>query len=238
MSPEKALYLLDSYKKEFETKIKSAKDKFVVLEQTAFYPNSGGQPNDTGKLIAENGTEYHVVFVGKFNNEISHEVDKEGLGTGQKVKGFIDWERRYRLMKYHTASHILSTLITKETGAVITSNQLSEEKARIDFSLEKFDRELLQSFEQKANDIIGQNLDVELKILPREEALKVPTLFKLAKAFDESIQQVRIVELKGLDVQACGGCHVKNTSEIGKIEIFKMDNRGKGRKRIYFRLKE
>ncbi len=238
MNPEKALYLLDTYKKEFESTVKSAKEKFIVLEQTVFYPNSGGQPHDTGKLVAQTGEEYKVVYVGKFEGEISHEVDKPGLKPGDKVKGMIDWERRHNFMRYHTASHILSGLMHKEAGAEITGNQISEEKARIDFALPDFDRQLLESFEQKANEIIGKSLAVELKLLEKSEALKIPEIFRLRKAFDDSIEKIRIVEIKGFDLQACGGCHVKNTSEISPIEIFSLENKGKDRKRVYFRLKQ
>lgn len=237
METNPAIYLLDPYKKEFESIVKSAKGKFIVLEQTAFYPNSGGQPHDTGKIIAQNSKEYNIVYVGKFNGEISHEVCKEGLKPGEKVKGFIDWERRYRFMRYHTASHILSTLLHQQTGADITGTQISEDKARVDFALPSFDRTLLNSLEQKTNNIIRKALPSEFRLVPKEQAMAIPEIFRLRKAFDDSIKEIRLVEIKGFDMQACGGCHVKNTSEIGEIEIFNLENKGKDRKRVYFRIK-
>jgi misacylated tRNA(Ala) deacylase len=231
-----ALYLLDPYKKEFFSTVKSVHGKFVVLEETAFYPNSGGQPFDTGKMFC-NEYEYNVVNVEKSDGQISHELDREGLHVGDEVKGIIDWDRRYLLMKYHTAAHILSTLIHEATGAQITGNQLGIEKSRVDFSLQEFDRNLMHSFESKVNTLILNALPIHFKILPREEAFKIPALLKLRKAFDESIQEIRIVEIDNFDIQACGGCHVHNTCEIGEVEIIDLENKGKDRRRIYFRIK-
>ncbi|RJQ16906.1 alanyl-tRNA editing protein [Candidatus Woesearchaeota archaeon] len=229
-----ALYLEKPYEKEFTSNVKSANGKFIVLEQTLFYPNSGGQPFDTGTLTDEEGNTYQVVFVGKFNGEISHEVDKEGLQAGQTVKGSIAWERRYILMRYHTASHVLSSLIHKETGAEITGNQLDTEKSRVDFSLESFDRDIMMGFEEKTNEILRKDIPVISKFLPREEAFQIPSLVKLRKAFDASIQTIRVLDIQGVDIQACGGTHVKNLKEIGQIKIIQLENKGKDRRRLYF----
>lgn len=232
-----AVYLKDPYQKELETTIKSVKDKFVVLDETIFYPQSGGQPHDTGTIIAEDGTEYKVVYAGKFNNEISHEVDKPGLTTGEKVRCRIDWERRYKFMRYHTAAHLLSAIMKAETGAEITGNNISVEKARIDFSLPSFDRDLLAGLQEKANRKIMEEGIVETTILPREEAMKIHDVFRLRKAFDKTIQEIRIVKISGTDIQACGGTHVKDLKEIKGITIINLENKGKERKRIYFVLR-
>ncbi|MGM5484281.1 MAG: alanyl-tRNA editing protein AlaXM [Nanobdellota archaeon] len=233
----KALYMEDSYLKEFNTKVKKADGKYIVLEETAFYPKSGGQPFDTGKIIDEEGNEYKVVFTGKFDGEISHEVDKEGLSEGKNVKGIIDWERRYKLMRAHTASHILSAVFHNEAGAKITGNQLDLEKSRVDFSLEDFDRNRIDEYAEKANEIINRNIDVKTYFLDREEAMKIPGMVKLAGALPPSVKELRIVEIGDIDKQADGGTHVKNTEEIGEIEIIKADNKGKNNRRVYFRLK-
>ncbi|MDD5331863.1 MAG: alanyl-tRNA editing protein [Candidatus Nanoarchaeia archaeon] len=227
-------YLIDSYRHEFETKIKSADSKNVILEQTYFYPNSGGQLNDLGTIEAEDRETYNVVFVCKKDGNISHEVDKEGLKEGTKIKCRIDWKRRHLLMRYHTASHILSQFLFKETGALITGNQLDLDKSRIDFSLENFDRDLMMSFESKVNEFLSKNTEVKTYFLPREKAMELPTISKLAKGLSEDIKEIRIVEIKNFDMTACGGTHVKNTSEIGKIKITKLDNKGGDRRRIYF----
>jgi len=231
------LYLLDCYLKEWDAIIAKVKGKYIVLDQTAFYPNAGGQPYDTGTMATEDGRSFKVVYAGKFSGEISHEVDNEGLKLGDKVHCKIDWDRRHVFMRYHTACHVLDKVIFDDCGADITGNQIGLDKTRMDFSLEDFSPEKVKIFEKRANEIIQQNIPIELELLPREEAEKKhPDLFRLAKGFPEHIKEIRTVTLKDLDTQACGGTHVKNTSEIGRIEIFKRENKGKNNRRIYFRL--
>jgi misacylated tRNA(Ala) deacylase len=229
----KTLYLLDCYMKEFETTIKSVNEKFVTLEETAFYPNSGGQPNDTGKI-----NDYNVVYVGKFKGEISQEVDKEGLKPGDKVKCTIDWDRRYKLMRYHTAAHILANVINKNTGAMITGNQLSLEKARIDFCVEDYNPEELQNYVNEANEIVKRELPVKLSIISREEAIKNlgENISMLAKGLPESVKEIRIVKIEGYTEEACGGTHVANTKEVGPLTFLKSQNKGKNNRRVYFSL--
>ncbi|NYT19364.1 MAG: alanyl-tRNA editing protein [Methanosarcinales archaeon] len=230
-----ALYLRDCYIREFEATVTSVKDdKFVILDRTAFYPQSGGQPNDTGVLISE-GKEYKVVFVGKFDGQISHEVSEPGLKEGDKVKGIIDWDKRTLFMNYHTASHILSAIIHNETGAKISGNQIAEDKTRVDFNLENFDRDQIGSYEAKVNEVIDRAIDVKIDILPREEALTIPSVVKLKDAFPPEVEEIRVIRIPDIDDQACGGTHVKNTREIPHIEIFKAENKGKNNRRIYFR---
>ncbi|MDK2892818.1 alanyl-tRNA editing protein AlaXM [Methanohalophilus sp.] len=230
-----AIYLKDCYLKDFEATVESVTDdKYVILDRTAFYPQSGGQPHDTGKLI-HNGKECKVVFTGKFSGKISHEVAECNLKPGDHVKGIIDWDRRYLFMKYHTACHILSAIIHNETGAKISGNQIGEEKTRVDFNLEKFDREQISSYQEKVNEIIDRNIDVNIEFLPRDEAFDIPSMVKLKDAFPPDVQEIRIINIGDIDTQACGGTHVKNTAEIPHIEIFKVENKGKNNRRIYFR---
>jgi len=236
---QKPLYMEDNYMKEFDAIVKEVnQDKFIVLDNTAFYPNSGGQPHDTGKLITESGEEYDVVYVGKFSGQISHEVDKKGLKQGDKVKGVINWERRYKLMRSHTASHILCSIFHKEAGALITGNQLDVDKSRVDFSLENFDRDRINEYVMKTNEIIKKGLDIKTYFLKKDEAMKIPGIVKLAGALPPDVEELRIVEIKGVDIQADGGTHVKNTKEINGMKIVKMDNKGKNNRRIYFELVE
>jgi len=230
------LYLNDCYLKEFEATIESVKDnKYVVLDKTAFYPNSGGQPYDTGVFI-RHGEEFPVVYVGKFGDVISHEVSKPGLKSGDKVTGKIDWDRRYILMRYHTAAHLLSEVIHKEIGARITGNQLNTDKGRIDFDLENYDRDKLIEYIAQANEIIQKELPVKTYFLEREEAFKNPDLFSLKNVLPPEVKELRIVEIEGFDTKACGGTHVKNIKEIGKIEFLKAENKGKNNRRLYFKL--
>ena len=232
----KALFLIDSYLKETQAKVVSVKDgKCVILNQTIFYSKGGGQPYDTGKIIK--GKEiYNVVYVGKFSGEISHEVDHAGLQAGDEVTCFLNWDRRYKLMRSHTAAHVLASLLNKETGALITGNQLEEDHVRFDFSLEKFDRELLEEYLEKANKLFGTDVAVKWYELPREEAMKISGIVKMASAFPPDLPVLRIVEITGVDKQADGGTHVRNLKEIGKIELIKTENKGKNNRRIYFKL--
>jgi misacylated tRNA(Ala) deacylase len=245
-----ALYFRDSYLKEFEATIeKIIDDKFVVLDRTAFYPESGGQPNDTGKLIRiSDGSEFQVLYVGKFEGYISHEIDSTkiastaenisgGLKAGDKVKGIIDWDQRYRFMRMHTATHIVANVIEKETGAQITGNQLGLDQSRVDFSLEAFDRDKFAEYEKIANELIALNCPVTFYLVSRKEAEeKLSRLTTLAKGFSDDIKEVRLVEIEGVTIEACGGAHVKNTSEIKGIKIIKLQNKGKNNRRMYFTL--
>ncbi|MFH1174860.1 MAG: alanyl-tRNA editing protein AlaXM [archaeon] len=231
---EDLLYIQHPYDKEFDATVVNIIDgKKIVLDRTLFYPEGGGQPFDTGTLECD-GKKFAVVAVKKREGKAVHEVDAEGLHTGDYVHGSIDWERRYKFMRMHTASHLLSILIHNETGAEITGNQLGLDKSRVDFSLEQFDRNFMSSFEEKANAIIAQHVPVRSDVMPREEAMQIPDIFRLRKAFPDHIQQLRIVTIDGLDQQACGGTHLQDLSEIGSIKILDLENKGKERRRMYF----
>ena len=233
-----ALYLEDAYIKEFEAEVISVKDdKYVVLDKTYFYAKGGGQPHDTGKLTKD-GEEFNVVYVGKFDGKISHEVDKPGLKQGDKVKGILDWDRRYKLMRSHTSAHVVSAVFSKKVNALITGNQLALDKIRIDFNIEDFDRDLIDECFKESNELIEKDLEVRHYVLPREEAVKIPAVFKLAKGFPESIKEIRIVEIGDFDKQADGGTHVKSLKEVGKLEFLKAENKGANNRRVYYKLVE
>ncbi|MBI3033850.1 alanyl-tRNA editing protein [Candidatus Woesearchaeota archaeon] len=231
------LYLKDCYLREFDATIISADGREIELDRTAFYAASGGQPDDTG-ILSCNNEDYVVGSVRKDKGRIIHHVDRDGLKAGDKVHGQVDWTRRYIHMRYHTASHVLSGVIFKETGAEITGNQIAADKTRIDFDLENFDREKIKGYEQKANQILAENHPVVIKYLPREEAVKIPSVTKLAKGLPEIIRDIRIVSVEGFEQEACGGTHLKNTGEADQIEIIGAENKGKSNRRIYFRLRE
>lgn len=229
-----ALYLKDSYLKECDATVFSVKEgKYVVLDRTIFYPKGGGQPCDTGK-IARGNEIFRVVFVGKFSGEISHEVDQAGLREGDKVHCSIDWEHRYKLMRSHTAAHLFASLLCTGTGALVTGNQLEEDKIRFDFSLERFDPDVLREYIDKANALFSKDIQVKWYELPREEALKIPGVVKMAEAFPPEIPCLRVVEIVGVDRQADGGTHVKNLNEVGQIKLIKTENKGKHNRRVYF----
>jgi len=229
------LFMDDCYLKEADALVKSVAEKFIVLDKSIFYPNGGGQPSDTGKLIRE-GEEFNVVFAKKLGSDISLEVDKEGLREGDQVRQVLDWNRRFRLMRMHTAAHIVSGVFHKESGAKITGNQIDIEKTRIDFDLESFDREKIDDYIAKSNEIIEKDLPIKIYSMPRLEAEKDESLARLAKGLPEGIQEIRIVDIEGFDRQADGGTHVKSTGEVGKIKFLKADNKGAARRRVYFKL--
>ncbi|MDI9393911.1 MAG: alanyl-tRNA editing protein AlaXM [Euryarchaeota archaeon] len=239
------LYFLDCYLKEFEASVeKVTGGKYIVLDRTAFYPESGGQPNDTGKLIRESdGAEFEVVYAGKFNGDISHEIafagetGSECLKAGDKVKGVIDWDRRYRHMRMHTATHVIANVIEREAGAQITGNQLGLDQSRVDFSLDAFDRGKFSEYEKIANEVIAGNHPVNFDLVSRKEAEeKLSRLTTLARGFSEEVTEVRLVEIEGVTIEACGGTHLKNTGEIKGIKIEKLQNKGKSNRRMYFTL--
>lgn len=231
-----ALYLQDSYMKECDANVVSVKDgKYVILDRTIFYPKGGGQPWDTGKIVKEDKT-YHVVYVGKFSGEISHEVDSKGLKKDDRILCVLDWERRYKLMRSHTAAHVFASLLCTGTGALVTGNQLEEEKVRFDFSLEEYDPEILAKYVNEANQLFKRDVPVKTYWLPREEAMKIPGVVKMAEAFPPNIPNLRIVEIVGVDKQADGGTHVKNLREVGNIRVLKTQNKGRNNRRVYFTL--
>lgn len=237
----KALYHKDSYLKEFTATITEVNTNetgdpvFIVLDQTAFYPTGGGQPHDTGTLTKD-GKAYHVVFVGNFNGNVSHQIDLPGLQPGDVVHGKIDWERRYMLQRMHTACHVLSSIFITQAGALITGNQLGIDQSRIDFSLDNFDREKIQEYIDKANQALATNQNVEVSFMPRAEAEKIPELSKLAMGLKQGVSEIRLIKIGDIDTQADGGTHVHNTKEVGSIELVKCENKGKANRRLYFRL--
>ncbi len=233
---KQALYLTDSYLKEWTAKVTSAEGNLVCIDPTAFYPSGGGQPSDKGIIIGSAGKAFSVLSVSKRDGEIYHELDSYGLKPGETVSCSLDWERRYKLMRMHTATHILCAVIHRHTKALITGNQLDADKTRVDFNLEDFDKEKIHAYAGEANEIISKGLPVRIYFMKREEALSLPSVVKLANSLPPQTGELRIVEIPGVDLQADGGCQVKNTSEIGKIKIAGTENKGKSNRRIYFTL--
>lgn len=229
----RGLYINDSYLKSFEARVEEVADgKFALLEKTAFYPNSGGQPHDKGVFVRD-GETFPVCYVGLFDGKISHELGREGLVAGDEVTGTIDWDRRYLFMRSHTACHLLSAVIFRETGAMITGNQIGEDRSRVDFSLEEFDRSKLAEYVDEVNEIIKDDRAVKTAVLPRDEAMTIPDLVRLAKEVPDR-EEMRVVEVDGIDLQACGGTHVRRTGEIKGIKMLKAENKGKSNRRVYF----
>lgn len=230
------LYLDDTYLKECDAIVTNVSDsKYVALDQTVFYPKGGGQINDVGEMTRD-GEVFNVVYVGKFSGEVSHEVDRPGLKVSDRVHCRIDWDRRYRMMRSHTAAHVLITILCNKTNALVTGNELILEKSRFDFNLENFDRDIFMSCIDEANEIFKKDIPVKTYELPREEALKIPGMIKMAEALPPQVSELRIVEIEGIDKQADGGTHVRNLREVGQIEFLKAENKGKNNRRVYYRI--
>ena len=228
----KTLYMDDCYLKEFDAEITEVIDEqHVVLNQTAFYPQGGGQPCDYGTL-----NDIKVIEVKKKDGKILHTLDQPGLKQGDKVHGVIDWDRRYKLMRMHTAAHLLSHVFYEETKCLITGNQLDIDKSRVDYSIENFERETFEECINKANQLIKTNAPIKISYIPREEAMKIPTISRLANASPPAIKILRIVEIENIDLQADGGTHVSKLGEVGEIKLLKINNKGKNNRRLYFSL--
>jgi len=227
------LFWHDMYLREFDAKVESVDVSGVKLDRTAFNPRGGGLVSDVGKL---NGAD--VVEVVKKDEAIYHVLGVgASLSQGDVVHGVIDWERRHRVMRMHTTAHILSAVVNRETGALITGNQISPDESRIDFSLEAFDREKFGDYVRMANEAARSGAEVRTFFMKREEALRTPGFVKLAGALPPAVEELRIVKIGEIDTQADGGVHVKNTSEIGEVVVNRIENKGKSNRRLYFSLK-
>ena len=236
------LYQMDSYLQEFNSTVYNidSENNSLMLRQTAFYPGGGGQPPDRGWLTI--GTKpFEVERARKIGPDIVHIIhgDILELEIGSSVAGKIDWDRRYQLMRTHTAMHILCGVIFRDYGASVTGGSMEPMAGRMDFEFETMHKDLVQEIESAINKEVDKARPVRVDILPREEAFQIPDLIRTKiNLLPEGIQQVRVVEINGLDIQADGGTHVKNTSEVGKIEIVDYKSKGKINKRIYVRLSD
>ncbi|QQG49567.1 MAG: alanyl-tRNA editing protein [archaeon] len=218
------------YLAEFDAVVVSAEGNRVVLDRTAFNPKGGGLVSDTGVLGASK-----VVEAVKEGDEVVHLVEGDlGAGKGAGVRGAIDWGRRHRIMRMHTAAHLLSAVVNRETGALITGNQISPDESRVDFNLEDFRKEKVEQYVQAVNGEISRGLEVKTYFMKREEALATPGFVKLAGAAPPSVEMLRIVQIGDADTQADGGVHVRNTREIGTLVVNRSENKGKNNRRLYF----
>jgi len=230
------LYLYDSYRKEFEAKIQRINGIEILLDQTLFHPATGGVAFDTGHL-QKNNVKHSVLRadINRETKEITHVVDgAEGLNPGDVVRGLITWERRYRLMRLHTAAHLIAAVMYRDYDARITGGQVDPDQAKLDFNLPRTDRQVFEDSVAKANTEVQKKTPLKIYFLNREEALKIPGVVKLAERMPPNVRELRIVEIPGIDLQADGGPHVNNTEEIGEIRLVKIENKGKTQRRLYF----
>lgn len=234
------LYQTDSYRKDNQAIVTRffPEEHALILDQTVFYPGGGGQPSDTGYLLWKE-KQLAVQKVKKSGEDVLFYLasDSECPGIGETVECHIDWERRYQLMRTHSAMHVLCGVIFRDYGATVTGGDMDPLKGRMDFEFETMHKDLVAAIEQAINQEVEKSLPIQTAILPRDEAFKIPDLIRTKiNLLPEGIQFVRVVEIVGLDLQADGGTHVQNTSEIGKIRVVDYKSKGKINKRIYIEL--
>jgi misacylated tRNA(Ala) deacylase len=229
---------MDSYVKEFDAVVTGVEGQAVALDRTAFYPGGGGQPHDGGTLAWEGGSA-RVIKVKKQGGEVWHTLEGDVPAEGTRVQGSLDWTRRYRLMRTHTALHVLCGVVWRDYGASVTGGNMEPLKGRMDFEFETMRKELVSEIEASVNAEIKKEHDVRVQVLPREQAFQIPDLIRTKiNLLPPQIQEVRTVELVGLDLQADGGTHVANTREVGPVRVVDYKSKGAINKRIYVELEE
>jgi len=211
-------------------------DGHVMLDRTAFYPTGGGQPHDTGLLAWEGGTA-RVVDVRKDGQAVWHSVDGDLPAVGAPVRGEIDWVRRHRLMRTHTALHILCGVIWNEWGRAVTGGNMEPLEARMDFEFDPLPEGFGARIEQLVNAEIAADRPIEVYALDRSEALHDDALIRTkVNLIPESVTEIRVIDIVGLDKQADGGTHVRSTGEVGLVEVVKTESKGKANKRVRIRV--
>jgi misacylated tRNA(Ala) deacylase len=234
----KLLYLENAYIQQFKATVLEQLESAVVLDKSAFYPGGGGQPSDNGRLSTESDS-WPVTRVKRVGSKLAHYIEGDLPDVGLEVSGQLDWDRRYNLMRIHTALHVLCGVVWRDYRASVTGGNMEPLKGRMDFEFETMKQELVAQIEETVNQEAAQGRSVVAKILPRDEAFKIPDLIRTKiNLLPEGIQEVRTVEIVGLDLQADGGTHVKNTSEVGQIRVVNYKSKGRINKRIYIELDE
>jgi misacylated tRNA(Ala) deacylase len=230
------LFQTDSYLREFDAFVTAVDGEAVSLTRTAFYPGGGGQPSDRG-VLSWNEARVPVSQLRKQGRDVWHMVDGPVPPTGAEVRGALDWQRRYQLMRTHTALHVLCGVVWRDYGALVTGGNMEPLKGRMDFEFETMRKELVAEIEASVNAEIGKGHVVRVALLPRAEAFEIPDLIRTKiNLLPPQIQKVRVVEIVGLDMQADGGTHVAHTGEVGKVRVADYKSKGAINKRIYIEL--
>ena len=232
------LFLQDSYIKEFAAKVTEHVDGGIILDRTAFYIGGGGQPCDHGMLVSD-GVEYKVTKVGRENGTLIHYIEDTQSVIGTSVTGTIDWERRYSLMRTHTALHILSGIVWRDFGAKVTGGDMQPGTARMDFELENISTSFSDEIYEKLNQEVEQARPIEIGFLTRQEAESEPDLIRTKiNLLPPEITEIRTIDIRGLDLQADGGTHVANTREVGQVNIIGHESKGRINKRLRIALED
>ncbi|HUQ00818.1 MAG TPA: alanyl-tRNA editing protein [Aeromicrobium sp.] len=226
------LYLRDSYLREFTASVLEVDGDRVALDRTAFYPTGGGQPHDTG--ILGGGS---VVDVRKEGDSVWHTIEGPVPSLGDEVAGEIDWDRRHALMRTHTALHVLCGVIWNEWNCPVTGGNMEPLAARMDFEFDPLPEGFGDRVEELVNAELRADRRIEVTFLPRDTAVADADLIRTkVNLIPDSVREIRVVDIVGLDKQADGGTHVAGTAEVGLIEVLKTESKGKGNKRIRIRV--
>ena len=233
MGATELLFATDAYLRSFDARVVEVMSEgVVVLDRTAFYPTGGGQPHDLGTLTWEGGSAA-VTEVRKQGDVVLHRLEGEPPRPGTSVHGEVDWERRYALMRHHTALHSMSGVIFQLFGSTVTGGQMYTDRARMDFEMPDLSAERLRTIEARTNELLAEGHAVSVRFLPRKEAFQIPDLIRTrVNLLPEGIETIRVINIEGIDQQADGGTHVANTREVGRVRIARSENKGKGNKRL------
>jgi misacylated tRNA(Ala) deacylase len=232
------LYQTDMSLREFQARVTWTVGDGVELDRTAFYPGGGGQPCDLG-VLEVSGERWNALKVGRKDGRVVHFLDREPPPEDSSVVGHLDWDRRYALMRTHTAMHILCGVIWRDYGASVTGGNMEPLRGRMDFEFERMQRELVSEIEESINVEVTASRPLHVGVLPREEAFQIPDLIRTKiNLLPAHISEVRVIEIEGLDVQADGGTHVANTAEVGPLRIVDYKSKGRINKRLVVALDE
>lgn len=226
------IHQTDSYARSTDATVIQVVGDAVVLDRTVFYATSGGQPHDEGTLRWDGG-EAKVVEVVKKDGNYLHRLGGPVPSVGTRVRGELDWARRYALMRTHTALHMLAAIIFRDYGSTVTGGNMKPLEARMDFELESMSTAFKDEIDAKLRAEVAADRPISIRILPRAEAFEIPDLIRTkVNLLPEGITQVRVVEIAGLDLQADGGTHVRSTREVGGVRVIGHESKGKINKRL------
>ncbi len=226
--PTEQLFLRDSYLRSFDAIVAETRDDGVALDRTAFYPTGGGQPHDTGRLAG-----VAVTDVRKEGDLVWHKLGGPIPGRGEAVHGELDWDRRFALMRTHTALHVLCGVIWHEWGKAVTGGNMEPLRARMDFEFDPLPAGFGATVEARVNEELARDRPVEVSFLPRDVAVEDDDLIRTkVNLVPPSVPEIRVVDIVGLDRQADGGTHVRSLAEVGVVRVVKTESKGKGNKRV------
>ena len=235
----------DAYARTVDARVATVDDSgeapLVVLDRTVFYPGGGGQPSDRGLLLrTSDGRTWTVRGARKSGGDIVHELEPlagDPPSVGDTLTVDLDWARRYALMRTHTALHALCGVVWRDHGALVTGGNMEPGAGRMDFEFKLMSGDLVDSIEATVNAELAHKRDVRVNVLPRDEAFAIPDLIRTKiNLLPPGIKEIRTIEIVGLDLQADGGTHVSNTSEVGSIRVTGYESKGRINKRIRLEL--